>query len=222
MILCSVVIPTRNRPEVTTRAVKSIIDQKNSEICQIIVVDDNSDFDYEIPNLREQDSFIKLSEKSTAAHARNVGICSSQGNIVYLLDSDDYFIERDFLKDHDDVYGSGNLFYCDFESGRKKSQLPGEVRSSDYFNFIFNKYEGIANTSTLIFSKHLNVRFDPVLPKHQDWDFVYFNFIDKGMSLIKLRGEVYIDRGDKRSISRTRDSSRSNVWTGRDSTLINI
>lgn len=212
MILCSIVIPTRNRPEVTNRAVSSILAQANSDQCQIIVVDDCSDFSYEISGLREQDKFIKLSDKSTAAHARNVGIENSIGEIIYLLDSDDYFISRDFLGDHKVVSGAEGLFYCDFLSGKQKTNFPLNVHPSDYLDFIFNKYEGIGITSTLVFSRHLNAMFDPALPKHQDWDFVYFNFVRQNKVLAKLSGKVCIDRGDKKSISRTRNAARSSPW----------
>ena len=59
-MLCSVIIPTRNRPFETKRAINSILAQRNSNEVQIVVVDDCSDIQYELDNLRPNDLFIKL------------------------------------------------------------------------------------------------------------------------------------------------------------------
>jgi glycosyltransferase involved in cell wall biosynthesis len=206
------VIPTRNRPNETQRAIASVIRQRGAELCQIVVVDDCSDFDYELENLREQDLFIKLKKKTTAAHARNVGIKHADGEVIYLLDSDDYFIKRDFLNDYDVVKDSNALFFCEYHPKFQGGSFPTEVRENDYFKYIFCNYEGIANTCSLVFAKTSGFRFDDDLPKHQDWDFVYFNVIKKGLPLLKIDGEVYIDRSDKKSVSRTRDVNRSIPW----------
>lgn len=211
-IKSSVIIPVYARRETLERAVSSIIAQPGSEFVEIVIVDDCSPNPFRPANLRMQDKFILLEENRGPANARNVGLDVASGRVIYFLDSDDYFIYRNFELDYYLVAGSNSLFYCDYVSGNYRSNFPEFISDNDYFRSIFYQYHGICNTCTMVFDSNLNVRFDSTLPKHEDWDFVFFNFIRRQRSIVKIDGLSYIDRGDKRSLSRKPDITKELPW----------
>jgi len=93
--LFSVIIPTYNRAEFLSKAIKSLLQQTYMN-WELIVVDDGS-----TDNTRElvngfEDSRIHYiwQENSERAVARNNGIRLSKGEFICFLDSDDYFLEN--------------------------------------------------------------------------------------------------------------------------------
>jgi glycosyltransferase involved in cell wall biosynthesis len=93
----SVVIPTRNRPDLVTRAVRSVINQTYQDF-EIVVVIDGPDANslaalkaIEEPRLK----IVDLQESVGGAEARNVGVRASVGEWIALLDDDDeWFPEK--------------------------------------------------------------------------------------------------------------------------------
>ncbi|MNM84548.1 GalNAc(5)-diNAcBac-PP-undecaprenol beta-1,3-glucosyltransferase [compost metagenome] len=211
MIKCSVVIPAKSREELLQRAIDSVINSTHSEIAEIIIIDDHSSPPLSPSNLREQDRLIRLNRPSGAAIARNRGIAAARGDVIYLLDSDDYFIEKNFLIEHKQATETNCIYYSEITSQGYTSCFPYEVSIEKFFELIFFKTPHICQTSSLYFSKSVEVRFDESLPKHQDWDFVYSALI-KNIKVIKGLGTVYFDRSDQSSISRKQISSRSTPW----------
>jgi glycosyltransferase involved in cell wall biosynthesis len=87
----SVVIPTRNRPQLVTRAIRSALDQTFRDLEVVVVVDGPDDAtsaalsDVDDPRLR-----VVLSPQSQGAPgARNLGVRESRGRWIALLDDDD-------------------------------------------------------------------------------------------------------------------------------------
>ena len=92
----SIIIPTRDRPNLLPRSVASAL-AATGEGDEIIVVDDGSRFspaeslsNFDYPRLR-----IVKGEGKGAAHARNVGIKESHGAILMFLDDDDEMLPGD-------------------------------------------------------------------------------------------------------------------------------
>jgi glycosyltransferase involved in cell wall biosynthesis len=92
--LVSAVIPTRNRPELVCRAVRSVLSQTIREI-ECIVVIDGSDAatlqsltEIEDPRLK----VIALEENVGGCEARNLGAQAARGEWVGLLDDDDEWL----------------------------------------------------------------------------------------------------------------------------------
>lgn len=85
----SVVIPTYNRAQLVSRAVKSALEQ-SLRPCEVIVVDDGST-DQTVSNLVRAFAGIKLvqQEHSGVSAARNAGIGQACGEWIAFLDSDD-------------------------------------------------------------------------------------------------------------------------------------
>lgn len=93
--LVSVYIPTKNRPGLLHRAIKSVIYQTYQNL-EIIIVDDNSasDAKFYIENIKDLDQRIILIRNDTslgACAARNQAIRASRGKFVTGLDDDDIF-----------------------------------------------------------------------------------------------------------------------------------
>jgi glycosyltransferase involved in cell wall biosynthesis len=208
----SIIIPTYNRQELTDRAIQSILSSKGSLEVQIIVVDDNSCVPFISKYIRPQDLIIWMAQNGGANVCRAEGLKKAIGEVIYFLDSDDYIIERDFDKNYEIVLENpNNLYYCEY-SGYNIKGLPEQITKEEYFDFIFNRYPGIANTCTLCFSSKIMPHIDRSLPRHQDWDLVYFSFLKKNIIAKKIPGKVFIDRSDKRSISRNRNFLESLPW----------
>ncbi|SDB05344.1 Glycosyltransferase involved in cell wall bisynthesis [Desulfonatronum thiosulfatophilum] len=97
-MLVSVVIPVHNRPAEVLRAVRSVLGQKNlptGHCLEIIVVDDGStDATPEalrtVRNPRVQ--LIRHETNLGVSAARNRGLAAAQGEMLALLDSDDWWL----------------------------------------------------------------------------------------------------------------------------------
>lgn len=90
MVYFSIVITTYNRLEYLKRAIDSAINQ--TILCEIVVVDDNSDdgtIEY-LESLQNQIKWHSNSQNLGHAYSVNKGVEISQGNWIKLLDDDDY------------------------------------------------------------------------------------------------------------------------------------
>lgn len=211
MIKISVIIPAKSRAELLERAIESVIVQEGSNHVEIIVIDDCSNSPLSPQNLRQQDKLIRLDKESGAAVARNVGIDAAIGDVICFLDSDDYFINKDFDSDYEKCMKSDCLLYSEIESQDYKSNFPNIVDLENFFDFILFKKKYICQTSSLCLRKNLSLRFDERLPKHQDWDFV-LNALLRGVVVQKGKGSVFFDRSDKNSLSRAYVHEKSKPW----------
>lgn len=85
--LLSIIIPTRDRPHLLPRAVKSALEQTFADL-EVIVVDDASTQPPELPE-DPRVRIIRLSQPRGGAAARNVGTDAAIGRWVMYLDDDD-------------------------------------------------------------------------------------------------------------------------------------
>ena len=90
----SVVIPTRFRPDLVTRAVRSVLAQTVTDL-EVVVVIDGPDEDTAkalaaIGDVRVR--VVELEEKGGAPNARNVGVAAATGLWTALLDDDDEWL----------------------------------------------------------------------------------------------------------------------------------
>ncbi len=92
--LISIVIPNYNRSAVLVRAIRSVLGQAEGAV-EVIVVDDGSDRDLSGPYamLAAQGvRVLRMPERRTGSHARNVGVAAATGSHVSFLDSDDVWL----------------------------------------------------------------------------------------------------------------------------------
>jgi glycosyltransferase involved in cell wall biosynthesis len=93
--LVSVVIPTRNRPTLLLRAVRSALTQTLREIEVIVVIDGESGSESANAVTGVDDSRVRciaLHERMGGAEARNVGIRNARSAWIALLDDDDEWL----------------------------------------------------------------------------------------------------------------------------------
>jgi glycosyltransferase involved in cell wall biosynthesis len=91
----SVVIPTRDRPALVVRAVRSALEQTFAEIEVIVVIDGergSETADSLVLLEDERVRFIALPEQVGGAEARNVGIRQARAEWIALLDDDDEWL----------------------------------------------------------------------------------------------------------------------------------
>lgn len=210
-IIATVVIPANGRVELTQRAIDSVVRQVDSDLVQIIVVDDASEPALNCLSLRDQDSLLRNATRRGAAVSRNRGIDVAKGDIIYLLDSDDEFIERQFRRDHAELAEFPGILYSAIRSGRFSSDYPCSLSRDTYLSSVFGRYRFVAQTSSLCFTAAAGYRFDESLPKHQDWDFV-FNALRRNASVRHGPGRIHFDRSDKISLSRSPTQNKSALW----------
>jgi glycosyltransferase involved in cell wall biosynthesis len=94
MTLVSTIIPTRNRPELLQRAIRSALAQ-TYEMFEILVVIDGPDNVTRPDVLQAMDPrvrVISLAENVGLAEARNQGIARARGTWIALLDDDDEWL----------------------------------------------------------------------------------------------------------------------------------
>lgn len=210
-MLASIIIPCHGRQELLERAINSVLACNGSGEVEIIVVDDCSPVALRPANLRPQDRLIRNERNVGAAVSRNTGIRNAKGQLIYFLDSDDYFISRDFRGDLERTRPD-SLYYCALKSQGYLSSFPAEISKADYFQLVFHKYPYLGQTSSLMFHRSLGLLFDESLPTHEDWDLVYCQALMRGIPVKRIDGLVYFDRSDKKSLSRSGEKNRSLVW----------
>jgi hypothetical protein len=92
--VCTIVIPTHNRPDLLTRAVASAL-----QACplngEVLVVDDHSKIPASHVLANVQDSrllVVRNASAGGAARARNQGVAQAVGEVVFFLDDDDEMV----------------------------------------------------------------------------------------------------------------------------------
>lgn len=217
--LVSVVIPTYNRALYLSRAIQSVLAQTFRDLEIIIVDDASTDASAEVMAgiADSRVRVLKLSKNQGAAAARNLGIDSSRGKWVAFLDSDDEWKPRKLELQLRALYGQRErerlVGYCAFELTGSQLQKHGIQPDQHVGQYLFLE-DGEMQTSTLIVPKALahSVRFDPLLKRHQDWDFVLR--LSKAGARFAWVGDAlsiwHSDAPDR--ISKDRDSRLSQAW----------
>lgn len=92
--LLSVVIPTRNRPQLVCEAIESALSQREGQV-EVIVVDDGSTdntADVIAARFGSRVKFLRHKERRGAGASRNTGIRAARGHLVAFLDDDDLWL----------------------------------------------------------------------------------------------------------------------------------
>lgn len=176
----SVVIPTRNRSDMLSRAIGSVLEQTMKDL-EVIVVDDASTQDVEAVVRSFADARLVLVRHATAkggGGSRNTGILRARGEFVAFLDDDDEWLPEKLelqlatisSDDQPGMVYTGS-FHIDQRSGHThKVFCPGEQR--DLHRHLL-KQNIIGTTSTIMVRRTCfteGVMFDEHLQSCQDWD----------------------------------------------------
>ncbi len=186
--IVTVVIPTRNRPQIVSRAVKSALAQTLQAIEVIVVVDGP---DQETVNSLSQigDSrlrVIELPENVGPSGARNAGVREAQGTWIAFLDDDDEWLSPKLERQLEVATNSQYDFpvvASRFISQTPKGEfiwprrLPTSAEPLSEYLFVRNSLfqgEGFMQTSTFFAKKELlqKVPLQEKYYRHEDWEWL--------------------------------------------------
>lgn len=198
-VVVSIVIPTRNRPYIVSKAVRSALAQTIKSI-EVIVVVDGPD-EATVNELKQLEDLrlrvIPLPVNLGSSGARNVGVREAKGNWIAFLDDDDEWlpekIERQLEVAHQSTYAFPIVscrFFANTSEGQliwpKRLPLPSEPVSEYLFvrNSLFVGETFIA-TSTILTRKELleKIPFNENLPRHEDFDWLVRVSVIEGVGI---------------------------------------
>jgi glycosyltransferase involved in cell wall biosynthesis len=180
------VIPTRNRPTLVLRAVRSALAQTYA-LREVIVILDGPDAptekalgDISDPRLK----LVVLAAPVGAAQARNLAVACAKGDWIALLDDDDEWLPEKIELQMERALKSNFVYpIVSSELFARKSTYeviwPRKQPTEPLSEYLLARNswsygEGLLTTTTLLFPKDLfdQVRFRPELRRHQDWDWI--------------------------------------------------
>ena len=228
--LVSVVITTRNRPDVVTRAVRSALTQDITSLEVIVVIDG---YDPETTSVLEQvrDQRLRWVEQPSnmgACAARNRGVDEAKGLWVALLDDDDEWLPEKLSLQLAAAEGDGwaqSIVACRVivERGIDRKVWPTRrPRDNEPLSeYIFCRsgitLEGLVTTSMLLARRELfqKIRFDTTVRRHQDTDWLLRAVAYAGAKLIWAWQPlaVFHQEVSEASISRSADPRPSLDWS---------
>lgn len=228
--LVSVVIPTRNRPLLVQRAVKSALGQTLQEI-EVIVVIDGTDpatcaelAKFNEPRL----TVIELPSSGGAAAARNAGVAQARGEWIAFLDDDDEWLPQKLERQLATAQSASHqlpIISCYLIAKRPEGdtiwprRLPALSEPLSEYLFVRNSLfqgEGVIQTSTLFAPKALlqNVPFQSSLQRHQDWDWLLraTQLEEVGIEFVPEPLSIWYSGEKRSSVSKSHDWRYSFNW----------
>lgn len=181
--LVSIVLPTRNRSSVLTRAIDSVRDQTHAR-WELIVVDDGSTDDTAdlVRSIAAADSRISILLNAAsvgAAAARNRGIAAARGDLIAFIDDDAEWLPRKLELQLAALAESpeAGLAYSRFlyRDDRGSYRLIGSADAAGDNAVAALLRSAFIDTSVILVRKELIEwigGFDETLPRLQDWDLV--------------------------------------------------
>jgi glycosyltransferase involved in cell wall biosynthesis len=224
----SAVIPTRNRPDLVLRAVRSTLAQTYTDLEVIVIVDGPDAATQEVlakvqdPRLR----VIVLDRAVGAAQARNLAVESARGYWIAFLDDDDEWLPEKIQLQMERAESSAFRYpiVCSqvlARTSRYEVVWPRSTPSEPLSEYLLARNswsygDGLLATITLLFPKDLfeSVRFRPELRRHQDWDWVLraARKTGAGIEFIAKPLAIWHQAERRRSISTTADWRISFDW----------
>ncbi len=232
VISVSVVIPTRNRPELVLKAVASALAQDFGKI-EVIVVADGED-----PATRKaldelRDSRLRVVDLAVSvggAEARNIGVRTARGEWIAFLDDDDEWLPHKLSRQVVAARRSRALLPVISSRVIVRTSACDLIRPLRLYNphkplseFLFCRRslkDGpfAMQTSTLMMRREfvLALPFRSGLERHQDWDWVLraerapgveFTVIDEPLAIYRIED-------GRESVGRSQDWKFSMRWGG--------
>lgn len=230
MPLVSAVIPTRNRPNLVCRAVRSALGQTHTNLEVVVVVDGHDPLTLQTlealnePRLR----IIALDEGVGGSEARNIGVREAKGEWIAFLDDDDEWLPSKTEKQLAaalEIKGPSTFIACQFvdrdKFGDRIAPTTIKRQSESFSDYLFCRHgltggTGYVQTSTWLVSRPLadKIQFTYGLKRNQDIDWMI-----RAMSLPNAHFEllmeplsVFNSLQDKGRVSKTSDWEFQYCW----------
>lgn len=183
--LVSVVIPSYNRAYCIADSVQSVLEQTYKNL-EVIVVDDGSTDNTEEVVTAITDNRVRYvrQQNAGACVARNCGVDLAKGSLIAFHDSDDLFLPRKLERQIATLHKKGADFcYCRMRSFMESAQtgqlepihvMPNERLIEDDLTYTKLWERNFISTQMIVGRREvfLTERFDPSMPRLQDWDLV--------------------------------------------------
>lgn len=236
--IISTVIPTRNRPLLVERAVKSALAQTFKEI-EVIVMIDGSDASTRAVLAEIDDPRLKCVELQIpggAAAARNAGVSEAVGEWIAFLDDDDEWLPQKLERQIEVANCSQYEFPIVASRLTARSPKGDYIRPtrflslsepiSEYLlarNSLFQG-EGLIQTSVLLTKKKLlqQVPFRTDLQRHQDWDWLLrvSNLASVGIEFVPEPLAIWYVDEKRKTVSGTSNWRNSLAWLHENKNLV--
>jgi glycosyltransferase involved in cell wall biosynthesis len=224
----SAVIPTRHRPGLLVRAVRSVLAQTYTDLEVIVVVDGaDSATETALEQLEEKRlKVIVLNQAVGAAQARNIGASAAQGDWIAFLDDDDEWVpektqlqmERANASSYQYPIVSSQLWA---RTSRYQVIWPRTEPHQPLSEYLLARNswsygEGLLSTITLLIPKDLlaEIPFRSALKRHQDLDWVLraAGHCGAGIEFIAQPLAIWHQAEHRKSISTSNDWRNSLEW----------
>lgn len=132
--MVSVIVPTRDRPELLVRALSSILGQTHPRI-EVIVVDDASKTDIAPVIATFRDDRIRLIRhdiRQGPSASRNDGIAKAKGDYISFLDDDDEWFPEKISAQLDDISKKGGRFKAGYCQGEIYNDIQGTASTYEW------------------------------------------------------------------------------------------
>ncbi len=197
--LVTVVVPSRNRPILVTRAVQSILRQTYRAF-EVVVVDDGSIPPLELPAEVANDPRVRilsLSPSVGVATARNVGVRAGRGELVAFLDDDDAWRPSKLAREVEVIAGAPptiGAVECGYDlwDGHRIVERSIPPARRDLRRTLLER--PCLQPSTVLMLREAFERaggFDPSLRRVEDWE-LWLRFAD--LYDVAVIPEVLVDR----------------------------
>ncbi len=184
--LVSIIVRTKDRPELLKRALQSVAAQTYRPTEVVLVNDGGCDLDIEEIKAILGDvslNYIRLEENTGRAHAGNVGIENAKGEYIGFLDDDDEFYPEhvvtlvSFLEqsDYKVAYTDTKMIVRDFAVEEKQIIDVNEIIFSRDFSYKELLVGNYIPFNSICFSREIldfAGKIDESLDLYEDWDFL--------------------------------------------------
>lgn len=175
----SVILPTRDRPQLLPRAIRSVLAQR-FEHWQLVVVDDGDTDAVPATLASFEDERIVVAEgpRNGLSAARNAGLDAATGEIVCYLD-DDNVMHPSWLHAVADLFTRRGDVDVAYGVSLAEHRLPGDLGPHGWWPSFWQLpwsrekllEENVADASAMAHRRQLaEARFDESLPNGEDWD----------------------------------------------------
>jgi glycosyltransferase involved in cell wall biosynthesis len=174
--MISIIMPTRNRAGLISRAVRSVQSQTMSDF-ELLIVDDGSmdNTEYVIQSIGDtRIRYLKNEKPLGACASRNIGIREARGEYIAFLDSDDEWLPEKLSIDLNKIKTDKSDITCsciERVNGISKERIPKKnIDPQELKKKILNG--NIISLITLFGVREvfLSENFDERLGRFQDWD----------------------------------------------------
>jgi hypothetical protein len=168
--MIDVIVPTRNRPELLTRALDSIQEQTVDTDITVYVVNDGGTDVSGLVRGYPNTVYLAHDRQKGCGAARNTGIRAGSGNLIAYLDDDDWWLQPHLEKLLNGMSGGQRVVYSDaFYTYEDGVTIP---RISPDYSYELLLQENLAPVNAMMHERSLVDEcglFDEDLPSHQDY-----------------------------------------------------